>query len=410
MSDAATTARERDGPLDGMRVIDMSGMISGAFATTMMGDFGADVVMIEHPDVGDPIREWPQKTEDGHSLAWKSLGRNKRCITLDLGADRGREIALDLIEDADIVFENFRPGTMERWGLGPDDIHATNERAIMVRLSGYGQTGPKSQKPGFGTIAEGVSGWAHANGFPDREPLLPPVSLADIQAAQFALQASLMAVFERDIGRGGSGEGQVIDVSLTEPLWRVFFGEVEAYDYMGHTRERTGNQHPSTAPRNIYETEDGYMTMSASNQKIFERVAEAIDKEWMIDDERFSDNATRVENAEPLNAEIEAWTKQHTTDEAIEILEANDAIVGPVNDMSDIFADEQYRAREDFVEVDDPDVGPVETFAPIPKFSRTPGEVEFLGPGHGEHNEEVYGGELGLSPEEIVDLEEEGII
>lgn len=404
------TARERQGPLDGMRVIDMSGMISGAFATTLMGDFGADVVMIEHPKTGDPIREWPQKTEDGTSLAWKSLGRNKRCITLNLGADRGREIALALIEDADIVFENFRPGTMERWGLGPDNIHEVNEEAIMVRLSGYGQTGPKSQNPGFGTIAEGISGWAHANGFPDREPLLPPVSLADIQAAQFALQATLMAVYERDLGRGGSGEGQVIDVSLTEPLWRIFFGEVEAYDYNGHVRERTGNQHPSTAPRNIYETEDGYMTMSASNQKIFERVANAIDKPELIDDPRFEDNSARVENSEPLNEEIEEWTKQRTTKEAIEILETHDAIVGPVNNMGDIFEDEQYQARDDFVEVDDPDVGPIKTFGLVPKFSRTPGEVEFLGPCHGEHNEEVYQGELGLPDAELSELEDEGII
>jgi len=404
------TARERQGPLDGMRVIDMSGMISGAFATTMMGDFGADVVMIEHPEVGDPIREWPLKTEDGHSLAWKSLGRNKRCITLDLGSDRGREIALELIADADVVFENFRPGTMERWGLGPEDVHEVNERAIMVRLSGYGQTGPKAEKPGFGTIAEGISGWAHANGFPDREPLLPPISLADLTAAQYALQATLMAVYERDLGRGGSGEGQVIDVSLTEPLSRLFFGDLEAYDYQGHVRERTGNRHPNTAPRNIYETEDGYMTMSASNQKIFERVAEAIGKPELVDDPRFADNATRVENCEPLDAEIEEWTRQHTTEEAIEILEAEDAIVGPVYDIADIRADDQYQAREDFVEVDDPDVGPIETFAPIPTFSRTPGEVEFLGPGHGEHNEEVYGDELGLSDAELADLEDEGII
>jgi len=404
------TARERQGPLDGMRVIDMSGMISGAFATTMMGDFGADVVMIEHPEVSDPIREWPLKTEDGHSLAWKSLGRNKRCITLDLGSDRGREIALELIADADVVFENFRPGTMERWGLGPEDVHEVNERAIMVRLSGYGQTGPKAEKPGFGTIAEGISGWAHANGFPDREPLLPPISLADLTAAQYALQATLMAVYERDLGRGGSGEGQVIDVSLTEPLSRLFFGDLEAYDYQGHVRERTGNRHPNTAPRNIYETKDGYMTMSASNQKIFERVAEAIGKPELVDDPRFADNATRVENCEPLDAEIEEWTRQHTTEEAIEILEAEDAIVGPVYDIADIRADDQYQAREDFVEVDDPDVGPIETFAPIPTFSRTPGEVEFLGPGHGEHNEEVYGDELGLSDAELADLEDEGII
>lgn len=403
-------ARERQGPLDGLRVIDFSGVISGAFATTMLGDFGADVVMVEHPEVGDPIREWPKKTEDGTSLSWKSLGRNKRCITLDLSADRGRELALELVEDADVVFENFRPGTMEKWDLGPEAIHDVNERAIMVRISGYGQTGPKSEKPGFGTVAEGISGWAHANGFPDREPLLPPISLADLTAAQFALQATLMAIFERDVGRGGSGEGQVIDVSLIEPLWRLFFGDVEAYDYDGSVRERTGNRHPNTAPRNIYETKDGSLTMSASNQKVFERVAHAIDKPELVDDPRFEDNEARVENVAALDAEIEAWTRQHTTEEAIDILEANGAIVGPVNDMADIFEDEQYRARGDFVEIEDDDVGDIETFAPIPKFSRTPGDVEFLGPQHGEHNKEVYLDELGLSAEEYVALEDSNVI
>lgn len=404
------TARSRQGPLDGLRVIDMSGMISGGFATNVLGDFGADVIMIEHPEMPDPIREWPQKTDDGESLAWKSLGRNKRCITLDLGSERGRELALELVEDADLVFENFRPGTMERWGLGPETVQEHNSEAIMVRLSGYGQTGPKSPKPGFGTIAEGLSGWAHANGFPDREPLLPPISLADLTAAMFAVQASLMAVFERDVGRGGSGEGQVIDVSLAEPLWRLFFGDLEAYDWDGHVRERTGNRHPNTAPRNIYETSDGYMTMSASNQKIFERVAHAIDRPDLIEDPRFADNEARVENVEPLDAAIEEWTREHTTAEAIEILEAHDAIVGPVYDMADIVDDEQFQAREAFVEVDDPDVGSVTTFAPIPFFSRTPGAVEFLGPDHGEHNVEVYGDELGLAAEEIAELERDGVI
>lgn len=376
----------------------------------LLGDFGADVVMIEHPEVPDPIREWPRKTENGTSLAWKSLGRNKRCITLDLGSEDGREIALDLIEEADVVYENFRPGTMERWGLGPEDIHERNEDAIMVRLSGYGQTGPKSEKPGFGTIAEGISGWAHANGFPDREPLLPPISLADIVAAMFAAQSTLMAVYERELSRAGSGEGQVIDVSLMEPLWRLFFGDVEAYDYEGHVRERTGNRHPNTAPRNIYETADGYLTMSASNQKIFERVAEAIGKPELIEDPRFEDNTTRVENCEPLDEAIEEWTREHTTDEAIEILEGNDAIVGPVYDMADIFDDEQFRSRESFPQVEDPEVGTVRTFAPVPAFSRTPGDIEFLGPRHGEHNEEVYREELGLSETEFADLEERDVI
>ncbi|QLG61921.1 CaiB/BaiF CoA transferase family protein [Halorarum salinum] len=403
-------ARERQGPLDGLRVIDMSGMISGGFATTMMGDFGADVVMIEHPEVGDPIREWAQKTEDDISLSWKSLGRNKRCVTLDLSSERGRKLALELVEDADVAFENFRPGTMENWGLGPDDLMEANPEIIMVRLSGYGQTGPKSQKPGFGTIAEGISGWANANGFPDRDPLLPPISLADLTAAQFATQATLMAIYERELSRGGSSKGQVIDVSLIEPLWRLFFGDVEAYDEFEHVQNRTGNRHPNTAPRNIYETADGYMTMSASNQRIFERVAKAIDKPELIEDSRFTDNSARVENVEALDEEIEEWTEQHTTAEAIEILEEFDAIVGPVNNMADIFEDEQYRARDAIVEVDDPDVGSLRTFATIPKFSRTPGEVEFLGPRHGEHNNEVFLEELGLDREEFEELNAEGII
>ena len=404
------TARERTGPLDGLKVIDMSGMISGAFATTQMADFGADVVMIEHPKVGDSLRYWTPSTDDGTSLPWKSLGRNKRCITLDLGSDDGRELALSLVEDADVVFENFRPGTMERWGLGPDDLRAVNDRVIMVRLSGYGQTGPKSEKPGFGTVAEGITGWAHANGFPDREPLLPPISLADLTAAQFALQGAMMAIFERDVGRGGSGEGQVVDVSLTEPLARLFFGDVEAYDLLDHVRERTGNRHPSTAPRNIYETADGYMTMSASNQKIFERVARAIGKPELVDDPRFEDNQARVEHVEALDAEIEEWTQRHPTDEAIELLESHDAIVGPVYDVSDIVDDEQYNARDDIVAVDDDDIGTVRTFGAVPKFSRTPGDIEFMGPRHGEHDEEVFMGELGLSEAEFEHLRDEGVI
>jgi len=403
-------ARERQGPLDGLRVIDMSGIISGGFATNILADFGADVIMIEHPTKPDPIRQWPQKTDEDVSLAWKSLGRNKRCITLDLSSDRGRDIALVLAEEADVVYENFRPGTLESWGLSPDIIHDINEEAVVVRLSGYGQTGPKSHKPGFGTIAEGLSGWVHANGFPDREPLLPPISLADLVAASMSVQATLMAIFERDVSRGGSGKGQVIDVSLVEALWRLFFGEVEAYDKLNYVRERTGNRHGSTAPRNIYETADGFITMSASNQKMFERVAEAIGKPELVDDPRFEDNGNRVDHVEALDAEIEEWTVQFTTEEALEIFTEHDATVGKVYDMSDIAEDEQFAARDAIVQVDDPDVGPTKTFAAIPKFSRTPGAVEFLGPRHGEHNKEVYCEDLGMTDQELAELEAEEII
>jgi len=404
------TARERQGPLDGLRVVDCSGMIAGGFATTQLADFGADVIKVEHPDGTDPLREWPPYDE-GVSLWWKSIGRNKRCVTLDLSTPAGSALLLDLIADADVLFENFRPGTMEQWGLGPDRLHEENPGLIVVRQSGYGQTGPRSDKPGFGTVAEGITNWAHVNGFPDSKPLLPPISLADLTAANFAVQGVMFAVFERDVGRtGGSGEGQVIDMSLYEPLFRLFLSEVEAYDRLGEVRERIGNHHESAAPRNVYETADGYLTLSASAQSIFENVADAIERPDIVDDPRFADNEARVEHADELDEVIEAWTRERATEEAIAEMEAADAIVGPVYDMADIFEDEQYAARNDIVEVDDPDLGSLKTAAPVPRFTRTPGAVEHAGPGHGQHNDEVFLAELDLDEAEYDRLCEEGVI
>jgi crotonobetainyl-CoA:carnitine CoA-transferase CaiB-like acyl-CoA transferase len=404
------TARERQGPLDGLRVIDCSGMIAGGFATTQLADFGADVIKVEHPEGTDPLREWPPYDE-GVSLWWKSIGRNKRCVTLDLSTPEGSALLLDLIADADVLVENFRPGTMEGWGLGPDQLWDENPGLIVVRQSGYGQTGPRSQKPGFGTVAEGITNWAHVNGFPDSKPLLPPISLADLTAANFAVQGVMFAVFERDVGRsGGSGEGQVIDMSLYEPLFRLFLSEVEAYDRLGEVRERIGNHHENAAPRNVYETADGYLTLSASAQSIFENVAEAIDRPDLVEDSRFADNERRVEHADELDEIIEAWTRERTTETAIAEMEAADAIVGPVYDMADIFEDDQYAARDDIVEVDDEDLGSLKTAAPVPRFTRTPGAVEHAGPGHGQHNDEVFLTDVGLDEDEYERLREEGVI
>jgi len=404
------TARERQGPLDGLRVVDCSGMIAGGFATTQLGDFGADVIKVEHPEGTDPLREWPPYDE-GVSLWWKSIGRNKRCVTLDLSTPEGSALLLDLVADADVLFENFRPGTMEEWGLGPERLHEENPGLIVVRQSGYGQTGPRSQKPGFGTVAEGITNWAHINGFPDSKPLLPPISLADLTAANFAVQGVMFAVFERDVGRaGGSGQGQVIDMSLYEPLFRLFLSEVEAYDRLGEVRERIGNHHENAAPRNVYETEDGYLTLSASAQSIFENVADAIDRPDLVEDPRFADNERRVEHADELDDIIEAWTRERTTEAAIAEMEAADAIVGPVYDMADIFEDEQYAARNDIVEVEDADLGSLKTAAPVPRFTRTPGAVEHAGPGHGQHNDEVFLAEVGLDEAEYERLRSEGVI
>ncbi len=397
------------GPLEGLNVVDFSGMISGGFATMTLADFGADVVKIEHPEYTDPLRDWPPMV-DGTSLWWKSIGRNKQCITLDLSSDEGRELALELVEKADVVFENFRPGKMDEWDLGYEDLKEVNENVIFVRISGYGQTGPMSHKPGFGTVAEAMSGWAHVNGFPDREPLLPPISLADLVAALFAVQSTMFAIFERDVGTNASGEGQVIDVSLYEPLFRLFISDVEQYDKKGNIPQRTGNKHPNSSPRGVYETADGYIALSASAQAIYERVMHAIGRPELIEDERFITNEKRVENADEIDAIIEEWTRQRSTEEAIEIMEAKDAIVGPINDISDIFSDEQFEARENIIEIEDEDLGSLKTPNTVPKFSRTPGNVSHAGPRHGQHNDEVYLERLGLSKEELNELREKEVI
>ncbi|MFB6172408.1 MAG: CaiB/BaiF CoA transferase family protein [Haloarculaceae archaeon] len=393
------------GPLDGLSILDLSGIISGGFATAQLADYGADVVTVEHPDHEDPVRDWPPKVE-GTSLWWKSLGRNRRCITLDLSTDEGREIALDLAAAADAVIENFRPGTLERWGLGYDDLREANEELVLVRISGYGQTGPKADRPGFGTVAEAISTFANRNGWPDRRPLLPPVSLADMVAGLFAVQSLLAALYERD----RSGEGQVVDVSLYEALFRLFPGDVERYDRLGEVSERRGNHHPSAAPRNVYETADGYVALSASAPSIFANLAAAIGRPDLTEDERFATNAARVEHADELDAVIEDWTRERTTEEALDQLEAGGAVVAPVYDMSDVFEDEQYAARDDIVSVDDPDVGPLKTANTVPKFSRTDGEVDHLGPRHGEHTAEVLGEELGLSRDRLAELRERDVI
>jgi len=402
-----TTDDERAGPLSGLRIVDFSGMIAGGYATMTLADFGADVIAVEHPDGHDPVRDWTP-FENGTSLWWKSLGRNKRCITLDLKADEGNALALELVEDADAVVENFRPGTLERWNLGPERLHEVNDELIVVRISGYGQTGPKASDPGFGTVAEAMSGFAHVNGFADREPLLPPIALADMATGQTAVQSLLMAIFERDVT--GSGEGQVVDVSLLESLFRLFPAAVTSYDVTGDVPARNGNHHENAAPRNVYETANGYVALSASAQSIFENLAETIGHPELLDDPRFEDNAARVAHADALDEYIAPWIAERTTDEVLERLEEGDAVAAPIYEVSDILTDDQYRARGAIVEVDDEDIGTVTAQNAIPKFSRTPGSVEYLGPRHGEHNREVYVDELGIEESTFEELRAAGVI
>ena len=394
------------GPLDGLEVLDLTTMISGGFTTVMLADFGANIISVEHPVYNDPVRDW-QPRSDGESLYWKNLGRNKHHVTLDLSTEDGQTLARRLAADVDIVVENFRPGTMERWNLDYKTLSEDNKDLIMVRLSGYGQTGPKATQPGFGTIAESISTFTHINGFQNSPPLSPPIPLADLTAAMFAVQGAMFAIYARDVqGR----VGQVVDVSLFEPLFRLMIGDVEAYDVKNIVPTRTGNRDVRSAPRNLYETEDGYVALSASSQNIFENVMEAIGREDLTDDLRFKKNADRVENAAELDAIIEKWTQERTTEEAITKMEKADAIVGPVYDIEDVFRDEQFAAREDLVSVWDKDLGEVTTHATVPKFSETPGEVQRLGGERGQHNDEIYREWLELDEVEYQRLREEGVI
>ncbi|WP_254545170.1 CaiB/BaiF CoA transferase family protein [Halomarina pelagica] len=393
------------GPLDGLRVIDCSGLIAGGYATMQLADFGADVVFVEHPEYRDPIRDWPPH-DDGVSLWWKSLARNKRCVTLDLSDERGQALLRELVADADVLFENFRPGTMERWGLDYATLSEDNPGLVMARISGYGQTGPRRHDPGFGTAAEAISGFANVNGFPDREPLLPPISLADMTAGLFAVQATMFALFERR----HSGEGQVVDASLYESLFRLFPGDVEKYDRLGEVSERRGNHHANASPRNVYETRDGYVALSASSQSIFRNLAETVGYPELADDERFATNSARVEHADELDGYIAPWMAERTTEEVLDAFDEGDAVVAPIYDMADVFEDEQYAAREDIVEVEDGDLGPTRTPAALPKLSRTPGAVAHLGAGHGEHNEAVFLKELGLDEATYAELREDGVV
>jgi crotonobetainyl-CoA:carnitine CoA-transferase CaiB-like acyl-CoA transferase len=395
-------------PLEGLTVIDAGTTIAGPMAASFLGDFGADVIKIELPGRGDPTRQWAPK-KDGVSLWWKVSGRNKKMITLNLSKPKGQELFKKLALEADVIVENFRPGTLERWGVGYEDLVTVNPGIVMVRISGYGQDGPYSHRPGYGTIAEAMSGIPSFTGFPDKPPNLSAFPLADAVAALFAALGAMFAIYHRDVK--GTGEGQTIDVSLYEPLFRLVESFVTAYDQLGMVKQRRGNRMEESSPRNAYETSDEeWVAISASSQRTFERLAQAIGRPDLPDDPRFVDNPSRVDNAAQLDAIMAEWFEQFCLDDAMAILEQNDVVAGPVYDIRRIFQDPHYEAREDIVEIEDAELGTIRMQGVIPKMSRTPGRVEFAGMRLGEHNDEVYAERLGLSTEEIDRLREEGII
>lgn len=395
-----------DGPLAGLRVIDAGVLFAGPVIGTLLADFGADVVKVEHPR-GDPLRTlgWQK---DGASLWWAFVSRNKRLVTANLGKPEGAALLKELIRDADVVIESYRPGTFERWGLAPDVLSAINPRLVIVRTSGFGQTGPFSPRPGFGTVAESVSGFAHINGQPDGPPTLPPFALGDGVASLFGTFATMFALYHRD---AHSAPGQVIDLAIYEPLFWLLGPQALVYDQLGIVQGRTGSSTGWTAPRNVYQASDGrWLGLSASTQSIAERVMSLVGHPEVIDEPWFADHTGRVEHKELLDRYIGEWIGRHRSEEVLEIFESAEAVIGPIYSIADIFDDPQYLARGTITTVHDPKLGPARVQNAIPRLSATPGRVRHLGGDLGQHNREVFCDELGHSETELADWKDRGVI
>jgi crotonobetainyl-CoA:carnitine CoA-transferase CaiB-like acyl-CoA transferase len=399
--------RDRPLPLSGLTVVDAATLFAGPVIATIMGDYGADVVKIEHPR-GDTLRTlgW---SKDGVSLWWALVGRNKRSITLDFAQDRGQELAKRILTDADVFIEGFRPGTLERWNLAPAALHELNPGLVIVRTSGFGQTGPYKNLPGFGTLAESISGYAYMNGWPDGPPTLPPFALADGVASLTGAFAVMYALWWRE--HGGNGQGQVIDLSIYEPLFWILGPQPLVYDQLGIVQERTGNAAPFTAPRNAYRAKDGrWLGLSASAQSIAERLMKIVGRDDLVEEPWFQDHTGRLEHADELDAIIEEWVGRHTTEEVLAAFAEHEAAIAPINSIADILEDPQYAARETITTVEHPTLGPLKMQNVIPKLDQTPGRIDHPGPELGAHNREVYVGELGLTDEDLAELVEQGVV
>lgn len=397
------------GALAGIRVLEVGTLISGPFAGRLLGDMGADVIKIEPPGAPDPIRTWGQAEVDGHHFFWTVHARNKRCITLNLRQARGRELFLDLVERSDIVVENFRPGTLEKWDLGYDVLRQRNPGIILVRVSGYGQTGPDAGKAGYASVAEAVSGLRHMNGFPGGPPPRLALSLGDSLAGMFAAQGALAALYRRTI----TGQGQVVDAALTEACLAIQESTIPDYDAGGVVRGPSGTRLDGIAPSNIYRSADGSWVVIAANQDtVFRRLCTAMGRPELASDPRFVDHAARGRNQDEIDAIIGEWAAERQPAHIIETLTAAGVIAGPINTVAEVVRDPQFRARGMLVEHQDERSGRT-VLGPgvVPVLSESPGAVRSAGPARpGQHNDEIYRDLLGLSAGELADLAEEGVL
>jgi formyl-CoA transferase len=397
------------GPLDGIRVIELGTLIAGPFAGRLLGDMGAEVIKVEPPGAPDPLRTWGQAEVDGHHVFWTVHARNKKAVTLNLRAERGRELFLELIEKSDIVVENFRPGTLEKWGLDYAVLAGRNKGIILVRVSGYGQTGPDAQKAGYASVAEAVSGLRHLNGFPGQPPPRLALSLGDTLAGMFAAQGALAALYRRTV----TGEGQVVDAALTESCLAIQESTICDYDVGGVVRGPSGTRLERIAPSNIYRTADGSWVVIAANQDtLFRRLCQAMGRPELATDDRFATHVARGRNQDELDKIIGAWAADKQPRDIIEELSAAGVVAGPINTVAEVVNDPQLRARGMLVEHFDERIGrPVLGPGIVPQLSATPGRVRNAGPARpGQHNGEIYTGLLGMSDAEMEALRTEGVL
>lgn len=407
------------GPLAGIKVLELGTLIAGPFCSRILAEFGAEVIKVESPDGGDPIRQW-RVLKDGTSLWWSVQSRNKKSVTLNMKEPRGQEIAKKLALDADIVIENYRPGVLEKWGVGYEDLKKINPATIMVRLSGYGQTGPMKDLPGFGAIGESMGGMRYVSGHPDRPPVRIGISIGDSVAALHGVIGAMMALRHRDVtggrwnGKTGeecvAGQGQMVDVALYEAVFNMMESLVPEYDFAGVVRARTGGALPGIVPSNTYTTKDGENIVIAGNgDAIFKRLMAAIGRDDMANDPQLARNDGRVPRTEEIDGAIQAWCQTQTIDSALEILKTADVPVGKIYSVRDMMTDPQFLARRMFEQHAFSDGTPIKLPAITPKLSETPGETRWLGPALGEHNAEILHA-LGYDDAQIAQFKSDNII
>ena len=389
--------------MQGLRVLELGQLIAGPFCGQLLADLGAEVIKIELPGRGDPMREWGK----GEPVWWPVIARNKKCITLDVRTEQGRTIIGELVEKADIVLENFRPGTMEKWGLGYADLARLNKGIIMVRVSGYGQYGPYSARAGYGGIGEAMGGLRYIVGDPSTPPSRVGISIGDSLAAMFATIGALSALQSRQ----RTGQGQVVDSAIYEAVLGVMESMVPEYDRMGAIRERTGSILEKIAPSNVYPTADNDMIIMGANQDtVFARLCDAMQQPELATDERFSTHVPRGENQAELDQIISDWSKQSTADALLELLERHAVPAGRIYRAPEMLKDEHFIARESIVDVGHPEYESLKMQNVFPRLSATPGNIKWTGPGLGQHNEEIYQGLLGYSASDLERLKQDGIV